>query len=123
MPAGGRALPALLLALGSCRGGAQPPVQNATAANPARNCHVQLFANTHYKGANVYMCGAGEYPALDELPDAWDGRAVRSFKSGARTRVTFWDQPGFAGHAITWDGRTAKAAMTPPHSMKITCKG
>lgn len=118
-------LPSLVaLALGACNNAADDT--SARAQAPDSNCHVQLFARPGFKGVNVFVRGAGEYPRLDELPDAgpeWND-SVASFKTGARAVVTFWPQPDFEGAPLAGsNGRTQAATMATPRSMKVACKG
>ena len=118
-------MPALAIALTLNACGNQSDATDPRLSSSSDNhCYVQLFDDAGFRGESIFLRGAGEYPDLDQLPEGpghWGGQAG-SFKTGPRTAVTFWRQPGLEGDAVAWTGRTAESAVDAPRSMKISCR-
>jgi len=87
-------------------------------------CYIQLFDGDNFTDDSLTVKEPGEYPDLDELPDA-DGKnwtdEADSFKVGEGTTVTVWTETDFEGDSTVYEAGDYKS-VDEPYSLKIECE-
>jgi len=91
--------------------------------NPPNSCFVELFDGDNFSDDHIIIEGEGEFPNLDNLPNA-DGKnwtdEADSFKVGPQTTMTVWTQTNFEGDSTVYE-TGEYPSEEEPYSIKIRC--